>query len=98
MASERVVELFQGLPGPFQAAGPQWGRPGDTFCLSVSFNVANVTKQPARRADCLRAVAKGPAAEHAAQRFSAAGQQPHPTPSPVVTKEAGGVLSVTSHP
>lgn len=51
--------------------------PSDTFCLSVSFNV-NVTKQPAWRADCLRAVAKGPAAEHIAQRFSAAGQQPYP--------------------
>lgn len=46
--------------------------------LSISVKVANVT-QPAWWADCLRAVAEGPAAEHTAQGFAAAGQQPCPT-------------------
>lgn len=38
---------LQGSPGPFQAAGPQWGRPSETFCLSVTFKVASLIKQPA---------------------------------------------------
>lgn len=78
--------------------------PSDTFCLSVSFNVVNVTKQPAWWADCLRAVAKGPAAFSAA-RDSQQQVSSHTQPfSAAAGCHPGGrwarlrVLSVTSHP